>query len=86
MNAVNAICLVLLFAAALLALIRVGIGPTTLDRMVALEVIAATVITAFGAMAAAWQNWTLLTVIAVMSLLSFVGSVTVARFSAKERE
>jgi multicomponent Na+:H+ antiporter subunit F len=67
--------------AALLLVARVSLGPTMLDRVVALDVLVAVVICGLGLEAAVNQHTTTLPILVVLSLLGFVGSVSVARFS-----
>lgn len=74
----------LLAAAAVLVLIRVARGPTMLNRVVALDVLATVVVCAVCVEAALNRHGTLLPVLVVLSLVGFVGSVSVARFAAKE--
>jgi multicomponent Na+:H+ antiporter subunit F len=68
--------------AALLALIRVVRGPSSLDRVVAMDVLLSCLIGAIGIEAAYGRDGTTLPVLAVLALLGFVGSVAVARFGA----
>lgn len=76
------VAVALLAAAAALALHRLGIGPTGLDRVVASDVIVAILIAAVAAEAVAHRNATGLPVILMMSLLGFTGAVGVARLVA----
>lgn len=84
MTVVLALTGVMIAIGAILALVRVAVGPTMLNRMLALEVIVVTVISSLGLLAAMSGNTTLLVVMAALTLLGFVGSVSVSRFSAKE--
>lgn len=77
---------VLLTAAALTILTRIERGPSMLDRIVALDVLIATIIGCL-AMVSAWTGRTdLVPVLVVLALVGFVGSVTLARFAAAEPE
>lgn len=76
---------VLLAAAGTMTLIRIVRGPTTLDRIVATDVLLAITITAIAAEAAFSRDPTALPVLVVLSLLGFTGSVGVARFVTKEK-
>ena len=77
---------VLLTAAALTILTRIDRGPSMLDRIVALDVLIATIIGCL-AMVSAWTGRTdLVPVLVVLALVGFVGSVTLARFAASEPE
>jgi multicomponent Na+:H+ antiporter subunit F len=81
MNAVLIVCTTLLGVASLLLLSRIALGPTMLDRIVALDVLVAVIICGLALEAAVHQHTTTLPILVVLSLLGFVGSVSVARFS-----
>jgi multicomponent Na+:H+ antiporter subunit F len=81
MSAVLAVCVALLGVAALLLVIRISRGPTMLDRVVALDVMVAVVICGLALEAAANRHSTTLPILGVLSLLGFVGSVSIARFT-----
>lgn len=78
------ICGVLLSAAALLILFRAERGPSTLDRIVSIDGLVATVITMLT-IYSAWTGRTdLVVVLVVLASVGFVGSVTLARFAAAD--
>ena len=81
MIAVVAVCTALLTVAALLLVARISLGPTMLDRVVALDVLVAVVICALALEAAVNRHTTTLPILVVLSLLGFVGSVSIARFT-----
>jgi multicomponent Na+:H+ antiporter subunit F len=81
MTAVVAVCMALLGVAALLLVARISLGPTMLDRVVALDVLVAVVICGLGLEAAVNRHTTTLPILVVLSLLGFVGSVSIARFT-----
>ncbi|QBX56023.1 cation:proton antiporter [Nocardioides seonyuensis] len=81
MTIVLVACGALLGVAALLLVIRIALGPTMLDRMVALDVLVAVVICGLALDAAVHRHTTTLPVLVVLSLLGFIGSVSVARFT-----
>jgi multicomponent Na+:H+ antiporter subunit F len=81
MTAVLAISIAALTAAAVLLVVRIALGPTMLDRVVALDVLVATLICGLGVEAAVNRHTTTLPVLLVLSLVGFVGSVSMARFS-----
>ncbi|HET7349881.1 MAG TPA: monovalent cation/H+ antiporter complex subunit F [Marmoricola sp.] len=81
MTAVLAVCVGFLAVAALLLVVRIALGPTMLDRVVALDVLVAVMICGLGLEAAVNQHTTTLPILVVLSLLGFVGSVSVARFT-----
>lgn len=74
----------MLFVAALLALTRVVIGPTMLDRMMAVEVLVAILVGGIAVEAAYNQHTTTLPILLALALLGFVGATSVARFAAEE--
>jgi len=76
----------LLACAAVFALIRAEKGPSMLDRTVAFDVFTTTLV-ATVALEAAWSRRTdTLVLLVVLSLVGFVGSVTISRFAAVEPE
>lgn len=83
---VVAVCVVLLAAAGLLALVRAERGPSMLDRSVALDILTSTLVGAV-ALEAAWARRTDgLPMLVALALVGFVGSVTIARFASVEPE
>ncbi len=74
-------CAVVLFASAVLVLWRITRGPTTLDRMVSLDMVTSIAIGAFAVLAAITRRADLLPVFVVLSIIGFVGSTTMARFA-----
>ncbi|WP_067432359.1 monovalent cation/H+ antiporter complex subunit F [Nocardioides jensenii] len=81
MTVVLYLCAGMLGLAALLLLARMTMGPTMLDRTVALDVLTAVGICALALEAALHRNTTTLPILLVLTLLGFVGSVSIARFS-----
>lgn len=76
----------LLAGAAILSLVRAERGRSMLDRTVAFDVFTTTLVAAV-ALEAAWSRRTdTLVLLVVLSLVGFVGSVTIARFAAVEPE
>ncbi|MGW4499580.1 monovalent cation/H+ antiporter complex subunit F [Micromonospora sp. NPDC004336] len=87
MTAFLAVVLTTLFSVtALLALIRLYRGPSLIDRVVAADMLLATMVGAVGAEAAVNRHATTLPVLVVLSLLGFVGSVSLVRFAVREDE
>ena len=84
-----AVSSVVLVVAAMLALYRLAVGPTGLDRGVASDVVLAVMIAAIGAHAIATGTSVGLIVILVLSLVGFTTAVGLARLitgaSARER-
>lgn len=74
--------LVLLVAAVLLV-VRMTIGPTILDRSVALEVLVAVTSSSVGLYAAYTGDTFTLPVLVVLGACGFVGAVSVARYASR---
>jgi multicomponent Na+:H+ antiporter subunit F len=70
----------LLGSGALLALIRLARGPSLLDRVVATDTLLVIISAGLAVYAALARDPTLVPVLVVVSLLAFVGSVSVARY------
>ena len=86
MTAVVIICGVLLTCGAALAIIRMEKGPSMLDRTVGLDIVLTTMIAAIAIYAAIERRADVVPVLVVLSLVGFVGSVTIARFASVEPE
>ncbi len=71
---------VMLTAAALLTMIRLLIGPSTLDRLIAVDTTVAVTMCGLGTWAAFSGDTTVTYSLAALALISFVGSVSIARF------
>ncbi|MGI5271205.1 monovalent cation/H+ antiporter complex subunit F [Nonomuraea sp. CA-218870] len=80
MTTVYAVTLALLGLGAAAALYRLGRGPTTLDRAVSLDVITSLAMCGAGAYAAVYGDYSDVPVLLVLSLLGFVGTVSLARY------
>ena len=70
----------LIGAGALLALIRLGMGPSLLDRVVATDTLLVIISAGLAVYAALERDPTVVPVLVVVSLLAFVGSVSIARY------
>ena len=70
----------MLGAGALLAIVRLARGPSLLDRVVATDVLLVIIAAGLAVYAALQQDPTVVPVLVVVSLLAFVGSVSVARY------
>ena len=85
MTVVAVICAVLLSVAAALTTFRAMRGPGTLDRLVAVDTLIAVAMCAL----AVWAAWHLETsavpAIVALSLVGFLGSVSVARFRVRDK-
>ncbi|MGK2881406.1 MAG: monovalent cation/H+ antiporter complex subunit F [Mycobacterium sp.] len=86
MSTVWVIAAVLLIAAAGITMYRLLAGPSTLDRLVALDTMVAVTMCAIGTWAAFSLDTTVTYSLAALALISFVGSVSVARFRVRDTE
>lgn len=82
MNIVGIVCAVLLLLTGLLCLIRIVRGPSMLDRTVAVDVFVAACLGAVGVHAAIFEYDTTLPILLALSLVAFLGSVSIARYAA----
>ncbi len=83
-DVVVAVCAALLLTGGSLAVVRAEKGPSILDRTIALDIVL-TVMIASGALYASLERRTdIVPILVVLSLVGFVGSVTVARFASVE--
>ncbi|BBY95330.1 MULTISPECIES: monovalent cation/H+ antiporter complex subunit F [Mycobacteriaceae] len=80
MNYVWIAAAVMLTAAAGVTMIRLLAGPSTLDRLVALDTLVAVTMCGIGTWAAFSLDTTVTYGMAALALITFVGSVSVARF------
>ena len=80
MTIVWTIAAVMLIAAAAITMFRILAGPSTLDRLVALDTLVAVTMCGIGAWAAFSLDTTVTYSLTALALISFVGSVSVARF------
>ncbi|MCL2454122.1 MAG: monovalent cation/H+ antiporter complex subunit F [Micrococcales bacterium] len=74
----------MVMAGAMMAIVRAERGPSTLDRTVALDIFVTTLVAAVALYAATERRADVVPVLVALSLVGFVGSVTVARFAALE--
>lgn len=84
MNTVWLIAAVMLVAATVPTGFRILAGPSTLDRLVALDTLVAVAMCGLGTWAAFSLDSTVVYGIAALSLISFIGSVSVARFRVRD--
>ena len=80
MTAVYWTAYLLLGGGALLALVRLALGPSLLDRVVATDVLLVIVSAGLAVYVALARDPTVVPVLVVVALLAFVGSVSVARY------
>ncbi len=80
MHAVSAIAYALLGGGALLALVRLALGPSLLDRVVATDTLLVIISAGLAVHAGLQRDPTVVPVLVVVALLAFVGSVSIARY------
>lgn len=78
------VCAVLIGAGAVLALVRLERGPSMLDRTVALDILVTALVAAVALYAALERRADVVPILVALSLVGFIGSVTIARFAAAE--
>ena len=69
---------------AIAAVIRIIIGPSILDRALATDVLLAIAICALGAEMAINKHTDTLVVMLILAMFAVVGSISIARFMAKQ--
>jgi multicomponent Na+:H+ antiporter subunit F len=77
---------VMLSSAAAITMYRLLAGPSTLDRLVALDAFVAVTMCGIGTWAAFSLDSTVTYSLTALALISFVGSVSVARFRVPDRD
>ncbi|GAB3354571.1 monovalent cation/H+ antiporter complex subunit F [Modestobacter lapidis] len=80
MTIVSVLTFAMLGGGVLLALVRLSRGPSLLDRVVATDALLVIISAGLAVYAALTRNPTVVPVLVVVSLLGFVGSVSVARY------
>ena len=80
MTVVFVLAYALLGSGALLALLRLALGPSLLDRVVATDTLLVIISAGLAVHAALERDPTVVPVLVVVSLLAFVGSVSIARY------
>ena len=80
----TAVAAPMLTVAALLTVVRIIRGPPVLNRIVALDVLVSIIISALGLEAAYNEHTTTVPIMVALALIGFVGSVSVARFVARD--
>ncbi|MDR7384133.1 monovalent cation/H+ antiporter complex subunit F [Promicromonospora iranensis] len=84
MLAVGIVATALLAVGALCAVVRMERGPSMLDRSVAFDVLTTALVGAIAVEAALSRRTESIPILVVLSMVGFIGSVTIARFAAAE--
>ncbi|GAA1394955.1 monovalent cation/H+ antiporter complex subunit F [Luteococcus peritonei] len=77
-------CGILLACSALLAVTRMVVGPTVLNRALANDVLVSVLVCALGLEAVAGGHVATLPILITLSLLGFVSTVAISRFVARD--
>ena len=85
MGAVTTIALVVLSLAILGCLYRVAVGPSTPDRVIALDAVSICSMAMMVVIAIKYHSDFFLDVALIVAVLSFIGTVSVAKFLMKGR-
>ena len=85
MTVVYTVTMVLLGAAILMTAARLVRGPTSFDRIMAVDVLAVLLVSGIAVHSAVWGEPALSTILVAVVLLGFVGSVKIGRASCRER-
>ncbi|MFR9722873.1 monovalent cation/H+ antiporter complex subunit F [Streptomyces sp. MS19] len=85
MNVLYAVALTLVSVAAGLTTVRLLRGPSTLDRIVALDVLVTLIVTGVAIDVAARDDLAAIPLLLVLALLGFIGSITAAHL-VEQRE
>jgi multicomponent Na+:H+ antiporter subunit F len=83
MDVVFVVVLATLGVAAMLTLVRLMLGPSTLDRIVALDVFVVLSVVAAGVYVAYYRDGSNIPLLAAVALVGFVGSVSAARLAVR---
>ena len=86
MNTVWVVAAVMLVLAAGITMFRLLAGPSTLDRLVGLDTLIAVTMCGVGTWAAYSLDTTVTYSLAALALISFVGSVSIARFRVPDTD
>ncbi|NGP07532.1 cation:proton antiporter [Rhodococcus sp. 14C212] len=84
MTVILALSGALLVVAAALITYRVLAGPTSLDRLIALDALLAVAMCGLAAWAVHSRDTTIVPAVVALALVGFIGSVSVARFRVRD--
>ncbi|TQM70248.1 multisubunit sodium/proton antiporter MrpF subunit [Actinomadura hallensis] len=86
MNVVYIVTMVLLGAAFLMTTARLVRGPSSFDRIMALDVMAVLLVSGIAVHSVFWGEPAYAALLLVVSMLGFVGSVSAARLAGARKE
>jgi multisubunit Na+/H+ antiporter MnhF subunit len=81
----STLCLAVLFAAALMCLYRLVIGPGAADRAVAFDVLSLVLIGMICVLCIRWKSVLYFDAVWILTLVGFLGSAAIARYLARGR-
>lgn len=84
MDVLHVVTAAMAVVAGLLALVRIGLGPTLLDRVVANDVLTASGVGLVAIMIVWWSRADLGVLLILLALTAFIASVVVSRFAVRE--
>jgi len=79
------LCLLILFATALLCLYRVIIGPRAADRAIAFDTLSAVIVGMVCLLCMLWDSTLYFDAVWILTLVGFLGSAAIARYLAHGR-
>ena len=86
MTAVFTVTLVMLCIAGALTMTRLLLGPTTLDRIAAVDVFVILIVAAVAVYVAIYRDGSNIPLLAAVALLGFVGAATAARLAQRREQ
>lgn len=85
-EAVTTVCFVMLSAAAVLALYRLIVGPSILDRIIGFDMVAICIAGMIIVVSLRWQSALYIEIMLIFSLLGFLGTVAYVSFLASNQD
>ena len=79
------LCLLMLFATALLCLYRMIIGPRAADRAIAFDTLSAVIVGMVCLLCMLWNSTLYFDAVWILTLVGFLGSAAIARYLARGR-
>lgn len=86
MTIVYLACLVVLAAAVVIALFRVEVGPSMLDRAIGVDVVTAALIGFIAVLSVMQDRRDMVAILAALALVGFLSTVAISRFAAAESD
>lgn len=83
--ALTQLCLLVLFATAVLCLYRIAIGPRAADRAVAFDTLSSVIVGMVCLLCMLWNSTLYFDAVWILTLVGFLGSAAIARYLARGR-